>query len=271
MEKEKRGSAPFRVLHPLERDFSRYWGDAAFVVRTAEWGEMDRLVTLYTQSAGKIRVVARGARKSGNRFGSSLEPATIGKYFFYSGRGWPILSQSEIQVSFRHLINKPLRFLALHYLLLLLNDSIEEESPDPAFFSVLCRFLELIAGPGMVEAILSRFRCDLFKHLGVGPRITECSRCGLPAGNSTYWDTPSGGIICETCSKREGWNLLSRDTAAIVRMMVSSSQQEALRVRLSTRQSCDIDRILTDYYSCHVREGFPSWQAFSRRYAEISQ
>ncbi len=266
MEKEKRNSTQIRVSQPLARNEGRYWSDTALVLRTADWQEMDRLVTLYTQTAGKIRVVAKGARKSGNRFGSSLEPATIGKFSFYSGRGWPILSQSEIRVSFRHLISEPRRFLAVHYLLFLINDSIEEEFPDAAFFSHLCYFLELIAGTGMIDSILTRFRCDLLAYLGVEPRTNECSRCGQPAKNSTCWDGFSGGVICDSCNENKRGILLFRDTAMILRVMVSASRREALRLRLTSRQVVDVDRLLADYYSFHVHEGLPSWQAFLQKY-----
>lgn len=46
----------------------------AFVLRAMNYGETSRIVTLYTQELGKISALAKGARSSKSRFGSTLEP-----------------------------------------------------------------------------------------------------------------------------------------------------------------------------------------------------
>ena len=39
----------------------------AIILRHADWGEADRLVTLYTREQGKMRAIAKGARKITSR------------------------------------------------------------------------------------------------------------------------------------------------------------------------------------------------------------
>src|SRR6184192_2654194 len=46
----------------------------AITLKSRKWGEADRIVTFYTVRFGKLRGVARGARRMKSRFGSSLEP-----------------------------------------------------------------------------------------------------------------------------------------------------------------------------------------------------
>ncbi|HEY8670665.1 MAG TPA: DNA repair protein RecO, partial [Terriglobales bacterium] len=48
----------------------------AIVLRTYPFREADLLVTLFTRLEGKVRGVARAAKKSRKRFGGSLEPLT---------------------------------------------------------------------------------------------------------------------------------------------------------------------------------------------------
>ncbi len=47
---------------------------SAIVLKSRKWGEADRIVTFYTARFGKLRGVARGARRLKSRFGSALEP-----------------------------------------------------------------------------------------------------------------------------------------------------------------------------------------------------
>ena len=46
----------------------------ALTLKSRKWGEADRIVTFFTLRFGKVRGVARGARRIKSRFGSALEP-----------------------------------------------------------------------------------------------------------------------------------------------------------------------------------------------------
>ena len=54
----------------------------AIVLRTYPFRESDLLVTLFTRTEGKVRGVARAAKKSRRRFGGALEPLTYIKVAF---------------------------------------------------------------------------------------------------------------------------------------------------------------------------------------------
>jgi len=59
----------------------------AVVIGRRAFGESDRLVDFYTRDYGKVRGIARAARRVRSRFGSSLELFTLGEMvFFDTGR-----------------------------------------------------------------------------------------------------------------------------------------------------------------------------------------
>src|SRR2546425_12605497 len=61
---------------------------AAVVIGSFPLGESDRLVTFYSRDFGKIRGVAKAARRMRSRFGSALELGTLGELVFFDpGRG----------------------------------------------------------------------------------------------------------------------------------------------------------------------------------------
>ena len=49
----------------------------AVILKSQRWGEADRIVTCYTEQVGKVRAIARGARRMKSRFGSALETLSI--------------------------------------------------------------------------------------------------------------------------------------------------------------------------------------------------
>src|SRR2546422_11443236 len=54
----------------------------AIVLRTYPLREADLLVTLFTRLEGKVRGVARSAKKSKRRFGGALEPLTYVRAYY---------------------------------------------------------------------------------------------------------------------------------------------------------------------------------------------
>jgi DNA repair protein RecO (recombination protein O) len=55
----------------------------AIILRTFHFGEQDKIVGFFSRDRGVIKGIAKGARKFGNRFGSSLEPLSLVKIYYY--------------------------------------------------------------------------------------------------------------------------------------------------------------------------------------------
>jgi len=70
------------------------------VLKSTEFKEADKIVTIYTKDYGKITAIAKGVRKIKSKFGSSLEILTHSVFLFYKGRNIDIVSQTEILESF---------------------------------------------------------------------------------------------------------------------------------------------------------------------------
>ena len=59
----------------------------AIVLRTYPLHEADLLVTLFTRAEGKLKGVARAAKKSKRRFGGALEPLTLVRLYYDDREG----------------------------------------------------------------------------------------------------------------------------------------------------------------------------------------
>ena len=71
--------------------------EQGIVLRSYKLGEADKIVTVMTQGAGKVRAVAKGIRKTKSRFGARLEPFTHVDLMLYRGRGaLDTVTQAEI-------------------------------------------------------------------------------------------------------------------------------------------------------------------------------
>ena len=61
--------------------------DSILVLRTYKLGESDRILSCLSKEHGKVRVVAKGARKPKGKFGGRIEPFTELNASLWRGRG----------------------------------------------------------------------------------------------------------------------------------------------------------------------------------------
>src|SRR5258706_6458598 len=74
---------------------SRVYTTEAIVLRRTDFGEADRILTLFTPSYGKVRAIAKGARRTTSRLAGHLEPFTRTQLLLATGRELDIVAQAE--------------------------------------------------------------------------------------------------------------------------------------------------------------------------------
>src|SRR3990167_5881303 len=65
------------------------------ILKRKNFGEADRILTVFTQSRGKISIVAKGVRRITSRRAGNVELLNRVSLFLYQGKGMPILTEAE--------------------------------------------------------------------------------------------------------------------------------------------------------------------------------
>src|SRR5258705_5634274 len=116
------------------------------VLHTSALGESDRIVTFLTRSAGKVRAVAKGARRSKRRFGSNLERFSRVRlqYFEREGSDLARVEAAELLESFYGLQEDPERAAVLACMAEVADAFAREQQEDEADFRLLHAVLRAI-------------------------------------------------------------------------------------------------------------------------------
>jgi len=99
------------------------------------------LVTIFTREHGKIRAIAKGARRVPSRFGGRVEPFTYAEYYIAKGRSLDIVSQCQVVESFLALREKADTLYAGFYIIKLVNSGTAEGQHYPELFDLTLEFL----------------------------------------------------------------------------------------------------------------------------------
>jgi DNA repair protein RecO (recombination protein O) len=224
----------------------------AIVLRHSDWGEADRLLTLYTREQGKMRAIAKGARKITSRKAGHLEPLTRVRLQLARGRDLPIITQAEASETYLPL-REDLTLLgyALYILELLDRFTYEDATANPALFRLLSDSLSRLASQPDPWLVTRYFEMRLLDFLGFRPRLFECANCErtiLP--EDQFFSFSAGGVICPRCG--EGIpNLPSISVEALkyLRHFQRSSYAEAAKARPTSEVRQEAEKLMQGYFT----------------------
>jgi len=182
----------------------------AVVLRTVDYGESDRVVSLLTRERGKVAAFARGARASKRRFGGALESFTLLDAELRERRSGDLLGLDAVSVTrgFGAIRGDLTRIACASYACELCLELLRDAEPHPEFFDLLVELLSrLDVGPGRA-GLLRAFELGALRSAGFMPRLDACARCDRPAPPAgsppvpthVQFDPAQGGLLCSRCA-----------------------------------------------------------------------
>jgi DNA repair protein RecO (recombination protein O) len=181
---------------------SGLYRDQGVVLRTIKLGEADRIVTLLTQTNGKVRAVAKGIRRPGSRFGARLEPTTNVAFQCYRGRELDVVTQTETIDANRHLRDSYASLTHAISMLEAVDQVAQERERNVALYRMLVGALRTLASDPS-PAVSAAFFWKLLSLEGFHPLLDTCARCGAEDPFVAF-DFNDGGVLCELCGRHGG-------------------------------------------------------------------
>ncbi|MDJ0765459.1 MAG: DNA repair protein RecO [Myxococcota bacterium] len=178
--------------------------DRAFLLRSVDYGESDRIITLFLDGRGKVSALARGARKSWRRFGGALEPFSLFEVALARGKGrlWH-LKQAHLLTPHADFALDLKRMEAGAFILNLVREASVEGEPLPEVFSIIEATMALLetANPDHIRPIAICTELKILTAIGLGVSIDHCNACGriVPEGKSVRFHPARGGVVCTPC------------------------------------------------------------------------
>jgi DNA repair protein RecO (recombination protein O) len=190
--------SPARVSRPSHRT-------RALLLRRTEHGESDLVLSLFTESLGRIPALGRGARRSQKRFGGALEPfhtllvevdePASGELF--------LLREATIATMRPTLTSDLMRMDVAGRALSWVRVAAPSRTEEPAVWKTLERLLDRLDGAQTTSPrlALAEEGLRLLAAFGWGLELSRCVRCGKDCepGRTAMVDPERGGLVCRAC------------------------------------------------------------------------
>ena len=178
----------------------------ALLLRRVEYGESDLVVTLLTDTIGRVSALARGARKSVKRFGGVIEPMHTLRiaYDDRSGAELVVLREAKLECARPFLVTSLERMQAAGQALNWVRKAAPPRTPEPQVWAAMESFLNHLGNPDdhvSARARLAATGLQLLAAFGWGIDFERCVSCGkAPAGSqAAAVDAARGGLVCRAC------------------------------------------------------------------------
>jgi len=70
------------------------------VLKSKDYGEADKLLTIFTRARGKAQAIVKGVRKQKSRLRGGVQPLTLSDFQMYEGRSLDTVIQAEVRDPF---------------------------------------------------------------------------------------------------------------------------------------------------------------------------
>ena len=193
----------------------------AFVLRSYKLAENDKIVVLFTRDQGKVRLVAKGARKVKNRFGAALEVFARLRIMYHEkpNRDLQTLDRAEILYSPFEKQRKLRTSSYLFYFAELVHEFYPDQERNLRAFKILLSIEKAIRNQQNLDYLARYVELQLLHSQGILSSVLFCSQCSRPFESLQERRYLGSGIEihCKRCRSEESVLLPPRLVHSIYR------------------------------------------------------
>ena len=191
--------------------------DVGICIARRDYSETSQISTIFTRDHGKVRGIAKGARRPRSKFSQGLELLSRGQLVFSSprtGSGLITLTEWTLQDSYQQLRRSLQRLYRAYYLAELVDLFTEELDPHQRLYDLFSQALANLSAHDSWGDLLT-FQLNLLREVGLSPQLSSCVRCGVSGSAplavraspsrrvepSDCLSFTEGGILCPACAQ----------------------------------------------------------------------
>ncbi len=222
------------------------------MLRHSDYGEADRILTLYARQLGKTHALVKGARKITSRKAGHLEPFTHVKLQLAKGRDMALVTQADTIEAYMPLREDLVLTGQASYVMELLDRLTYEDGTDNStIFRLLTETLARLAAKSDPWLVIRYYEMRLLDNLGFRPKLFECANCGREIlAQDQYFSFASGGVICPDCGRTvPNLERISVEALKYLRHFQRSSYAEAARARPAPDVQEETEHLMQGYFT----------------------
>jgi DNA repair protein RecO (recombination protein O) len=222
------------------------------VLKRKDFGEADRILTIFSKNKGKITAIAKGVRKMESRKGGNVELFNHGAFLLAEGRNMDVLTEVQVINPFRR-IRENLKLVSYTYHVVELVDQFAQENQENnQVFKLLLTVLGSVNEEkdfSQVKTSLRAFEIKLLNYFGFRPQLTNCVKCfRILFPDNNRFSQSLGGIVCSGCVNIDPDSRpVSAEAIKVLRFLQGEPWNQVEKLRIPSALGMELEQQLRDY------------------------
>jgi DNA repair protein RecO (recombination protein O) len=242
------------------------------ILKRSDVGEADRLLTLLTPERGKLRAVAKGARKPSSRKTGHVELFNHASLLIAVGRDLDIVTQADTLDAFLPLRSDLDRLSYAYYFAELVDRFTEEGEENYSLFDLVLRGFHWLERTTQLGLTARYFELRLLDALGYRPQLYRCVNCGeelLPEEN--FFTPEGGGTLNARCrDSHPDVGAVSVNALKVLRFLFTRDYSEVEKLKLTTQVEEELEFLLHHYLTHWLERNLKSIEFLNTLRANLS-
>jgi DNA repair protein RecO (recombination protein O) len=210
------------------------------ILKGFNYSDYDQILTVLTKDLGKIKVMARGVRRSKSKIRGGSQVFSLVQLELYKGTSFYRMIQTNCVKSFIEIRENYDKLLASSEWAEVLDKILVEEEKDEDIFKLALSGFTYIAYKE-TEKTLRVFEAKLLHHMGVLARETKCSIC---ESEDTIYFTDRGDCLCSKCVKVKTDQFLDKGALKILCFFIRENLEDIERLKVSPKILLSISKFI---------------------------
>lgn len=241
-----------------------YLTTRGLVLREAKYKESDKILTILTETDGKISAKARGVQRTRSKIAAASQLLSFSDFTFFGSRGKWTINEAESLEQFRAL-RGDIELLALgSYIAELLEAVANENVPEPEILQLGLNALYALSNrlcpPAQVKAA---FELRLMSLAGYRPQLDECAGCGRREPESGRLFPEHGELFCPEC-RAVGGLRMDRSVIDAMRYILDADARRVFAFRLPEAELRALGSVTEAYALYELDRAFGSLDYYKK-------
>lgn len=239
----------------------------ALILKTQDVGESDRLVIFYAQSGGKLRGLAKGARRSRRRFVHAFEPCSLVRLSYREKRSMVWIEGCKLIDPHLALREDVGRWCCCALICEIVLELAPEGETQEELFVLLKQAVWQVAEERFPLNSVLLFVLRFMDRMGYMPPISRCGMCGRPLEEDKRWGwDPARGVLACSRHLRGESDLLTVDlgTLRLVERVGGLPVEGIWRLHFAAARRMNLLRALLAWVSHHTGKGIAAMRVMEQ-------
>lgn len=238
----------------------------AIVLKRRDYGEADRMLSLYTREFGKLDALAKGARKPQSRKTGHVELFMRTQFLIAEGRNFGIITQAELVEPYAALREDLIRTTYAAYATELLDKFTADEDKNIPLYDLLSKALGWFCQTDNLLLAARYYELRLLSLVGFQPQLFRCVVTNEPIEQEEqYFSAELGGLLKQKGrSADRKAQLVSSTAVKLLRYLQTRDWPTIQPIQLRPELHRELERIMQYYLTYHLERNLKSVEFLHR-------